>query len=319
MAPHVGHGQTVAKIILFGEHSVVYGHPAIAMPLRTLRMIARVEPTDGPGTLSGLGWSGPLSEAPTRFSSIVKAAEVALEFAGHPGAGLRITTEAEFPPERGLGSSAAAAGAVIRAVLDAFDAPATPRELFDLTQEAETVAHGRPSGLDAVATSAQAPVHFQAGRVMDLEFSPDAWIVIADSGVEGSTRETVGHVRSRVEADPATVTPLLDRLGAITDEVVVDLRTGDVEGMGTRMTEAHGILGRLGVSNDQLDALVSAALSAGALGAKLTGGGRGGCVIALAATEESAARVEKALVDVGARGTWVHAPATGQMAGEVLR
>ena len=91
MAPHVGHGQTVAKIILFGEHSVVYGHPAIAMPLRTLRMIARVEPTDGPGTLSGLGWSGPLSEAPTRFSSIVKAAEVALAFAGHPGAGLRIT------------------------------------------------------------------------------------------------------------------------------------------------------------------------------------------------------------------------------------
>ncbi|HJG45789.1 mevalonate kinase [Corynebacterium variabile] len=319
MAPHVGHGQTVAKIILFGEHSVVYGHPAIAMPLRTLRMIARVEPTDGPGTLSGLGWTGPITEAPARFSSIVKAAEVASDFAGHPGAGLNISTESEFPPERGLGSSAAAAGAVIRAVLDAFDTPATPRELFDLTQEAETVAHGRPSGLDAVATSAQAPVHFQAGQATDLEFSPDAWIVIADSGVEGSTRETVGHVRARFEAEPDIITALLNRLGEITDEVVVDLRTGDVQGMGARMTEAHGILGQLGVSNTQLDALVTASLGAGALGAKLTGGGRGGCVIALAATEEDAENVEKALVDAGARGTWVHAPATGQMAGEVMQ
>ncbi|MGO2514952.1 MAG: mevalonate kinase family protein, partial [Corynebacterium variabile] len=241
-------------------------HPAIAMPLRTLRMIARVEPTDGPGTLSGLGWTGPITEAPARFSSIVKAAEVASDFAGHPGAGLNISTESEFPPERGLGSSAAAAGAVIRAVLDAFDTPATPRELFDLTQEAETVAHGRPSGLDAVATSAEAPVHFQAGQATVLEFSPDAWIVIADSGVEGSTRETVGHVRARFEAEPDIITALLNRLGEITDEVVVDLRTGDVQGMGARMTEAHGILGQLGVSNTQLDALVTASLGAGALG-----------------------------------------------------
>lgn len=319
MEPHVGVGQTVAKIILFGEHSVVYGHPAIAMPLPTLRMTARVEPTDGPGTLTGLGWSGPLAEAPARFASIVKAAEVAATFAGHPGAGLAITTDAEFPPERGLGSSAAAAGAVIRAVLDAFDTPATREEIFELTQQAETVAHGRPSGLDAVATSADAPVHFQAGVVTALDVVPDAWIIIADSGIEGSTRETVAHVRSRYDADPAATTVALDRLGEITGEVVDALREQDAVTIGRRATEAHRLLAGLGVSNEQLDTLVTAALDAGALGAKLTGGGRGGCVIALASSEQDANRIEEAMLGAGASATWVHAPEPGAMAGEVAR
>lgn len=317
MVPHVGHGQTVAKIILFGDHSVVYGYPAIAMPLRTLRMIAQVEPTGGPATestLSGLGWSGPLDLAPARFAAIVRAVRVAASFVGHPDAGMHITTHAEFPPERGLGSSAAAAGAVIRAVLDAFDTPATAEELFTLTQEAETVAHGRPSGLDAVATSAQAPVHFQGRTVTDLEFSPGGWIVIADSGMEGSTRETVGHVRASYDSDPVSTGAILERLGEITDEVVVDLRTSDVAGMGARMTEAHRLLAGLGVSNDRLDTLVAAALDAGALGAKLTGGGRGGCVIALAATEQDAERIDRALSDAGAAGTWIHAPYADEVA-----
>lgn len=322
MEPHVGFGQTVAKIILFGEHSVVYGHPAIAMPLPTLRMTARVVPTGGPAsgsTLTGLGWSGLLSQAPARFASITKAAEVAAEFAGHPGAGLEISTDAEFPAERGLGSSAAAAGAVIRAVLDAFDAPATPAEIFELTQTAERVAHGRPSGLDAVATSADTPVYFRSGMVTELSAVPDAWIIIADSGIEGSTRETVAHVRARRDADPTATNLVLDRLGAITDEVVSDLRSGDSAAMGTRMTEAHRLLAGLGVSNTRLDAMVDAAVSAGALGAKLTGGGRGGCVIALAGSEQDAHRIEDALLSAGADATWVHAPEPGSLAGEVTR
>lgn len=319
MEPHVGVGQTVAKIILFGEHSVVYGHPAIAMPLPTLRMTARAVPTDGPSTLTGLGWSGPLAQAPARFASIARAASVAASFAGHPDAGLNISTDAEFPPERGLGSSAAAAGAVIRAVLDAFDTPATREEIFSLTQEAETVAHGRPSGLDAVATSADAPVHFQAGVVTALDVVPDAWIIIADSGVEGSTRETVDHVRHRYDTDRAATTAALDRLGEITGEVVTALRARDAAAVGRRATEAHRLLAGLGVSNEQLDTLVTAAVRAGALGAKLTGGGRGGCVIALASSQKDAVRVEEAMLGAGASATWVHAPEPGQMAGEVAR
>ena len=311
MTPHVGLGQTVAKIILFGEHSVVYGYPAIALPLRSLRMTARAEPAtvrSDQSTLTSLGWSGPMQTAPSHFASILRAAAVTAEFVGHPQVPMDITTQSEFPAQRGLGSSAAAAGAVIRAILDAWDASATPEEIFTLTQEAEKIAHGRPSGLDAMATCASAPVHFQAGRTTELDFELDAWIVIADSGIKGNTRETVGHVRSLYETSFRTTRTSLSRLGRITEEAVEDLRERAIARLGNRMTESHGLLAGLGVSNERLDALVRAALDAGALGAKLTGGGGGGCVIALAPTREDARQVEQSMTAAGARATWIHAP-----------
>ena len=325
VTPHVGHGHTSAKIILFGEHSVVYGYPAIAMPLHSLRMTAHAERGDdgasqsdngtsqsdngaSQSTLTSLGWSGPMQEAPAHFASVLRAVDVAMEFVGHPGAPIHITTASDFPQQRGLGSSAAAAGAVIRAILDAYDVSATPEQLFDLTQEAERIAHGRPSGLDAVTTSADSPVHFEAGVTTKLDFDLAAWIVIADSGIEGSTRETVGNVRSLYESSPDTTRPRLERLGAITEEAVEALRTRDIEGLGAMMTEAHGLLGELGVSIPKLDALVSAALDAGAVGGKLTGGGGGGCVIALAQSGEDARRIENAMVAAGAHAAWTHAP-----------
>lgn len=309
LAPtHAGVGRTVAKIILFGEHSVIYGYPAIAMPLRNLRMTARVTPTPGPSTLTSLGWSGRLDQAPGRFSSIVRAVEATLAFLDRPDTRLSITTLSDFPAERGLGSSAAAAGAVIRAILDAFDAEADAEDLFELTQAAERVAHGHPSGLDATATSSATPIHFQSGQATPVQINLAAWIVVADSGVHGSTRETVGHVREQHERSPEITRPLLERLGEITRQAVADVRLGDVAGLGVKMNEAHALLGRLGVSDDHLDALTEAARAAGAVGAKLTGGGRGGCVIALADSAASAARIAQALGAAGATGTWVYAP-----------
>jgi len=121
-------------------------------------------------------------------------------------------------------------------------------------------------------------------------------------------------VRQCYDNDPTATGAVLERLGRITDEVVVDLRTSDIAGMGRRMTEAHTLLAQLGVSNDRLDQLVAAAVGAGALGAKLTGGGRGGCVIALAATEHDAEMIEKALSTAGAAGTWIHAPYADEVA-----
>lgn len=309
--PHVGHGRTVAKVILFGEHSVVYGHPAVAVPLHNLHMTATVErsatPTD-PSTLNCLDWHGPLDAAPAQLASVVEAVEVATGFAGHPDTGLHVTTRADFPAERGLGSSAAAAGAVIRAVLDAYGVPASPQQLFDLTQEAERIAHGHPSGLDALTTASPAPVYFRDGAGTALDMNLTAWIVIADSGAQGSTRETVGDVRRGYETSPAQVGALLDQLGAIAERAAEDLRTGDVSALGEKMDDAHRLLAELGVSDDRLDAMTGAARDAGAVGAKLTGGGRGGCIIALARTADDAARIADSLTGAGASGTWIYAP-----------
>lgn len=337
-----GYGETCAKVILFGEHSVVYGYSAIALPLKNLRMRATVTGRDLAGeetavcetfetcetcetcaeipesadstillnsdsriTLSCLDFNGKLSEVPTRFSSVRTAIHAALEFAGRVGDSLHVATESNFPPERGLGSSAASAGAVIRAILDYYKIRASEDEIFALTQSAERVAHGRPSGLDATATSASWPVRFSSGEFSRMEINMRAWLILADSGCKGMTRVTVDALRARMDEQPDAVKNKLDELGAIANQAADDLALGRAADMGARMTRAHRILTDLGVSTPQLDKLVRAALDHGALGAKLTGGGGGGCVIALADTEAAAEQVSAALRAAGACGTWI--------------
>ena len=321
-----GYGETCAKVILFGEHSVVYGYSAIALPLKNLRMRATVTGRDLAGeenagcetadstiplnsdsriTLSCLDFNGKLSEVPPRFSSVRTAIHAALEFAGHVGDSLHVVTESNFPPERGLGSSAASAGAVIRAILDYYKIRASEDEIFALTQSAERVAHGRSSGLDATATSALWPVRFSSGEFSRMEINMRAWLILADSGCKGMTRVTVDALRARMDAKPDAVKNKLDELGAIANQAADDLALGRAADMGARMTRAHRILADLGVSTPQLDKLVRAALDHGALGAKLTGGGGGGCVIALADTETAAEQVGAALREAGACGTWI--------------
>lgn len=326
-----GYGETCAKVILFGEHSVVYGYSAIALPLKNLRMRATVTGCDLAGeenagcetsetatcetsipqnsdsriTLSCLDFTGKLSEVPPRFNSVRTAIHAALEFAGRVGDSLHVATESDFPPERGLGSSAASAGAVIRAILDYYKIRASEDEIFALTQSAERVAHGRSSGLDATATSASWPVHFSSGEFSRMEINMRAWLILADSGCKGMTRVTVDALRARMDAKPDAVKNQLDELGAIANQAAEDLALGRAANMGARMTRAHRILADLGVSTPQLDELVQTACDHGALGAKLTGGGGGGCVIALADTEAAAERISAALRAAGACGTWI--------------
>ena len=300
-----GHGRTWAKAILLGEHSVVYGHPAVAMPLHDLQMRATATPMTGPSMLRSLDYSGPMGDSGPGFACIARAFEVAREFSGRMDQSFEIVTTSDFPHERGMGSSAAAAGAVIRAVLDACGREASADELFALTQMAEQVAHGRPSGLDAAATSSPSPIRFQGGQIRPLaQRIEGARLVIADSGVHGSTREAVGGLRERYENDPDNIGPRINRLGALTQNAIMALDQADAPALGVAMDEAHAVLTELSLSLPILDDLTEAARSAGALGAKLTGGGLGGCVIALVTGESATRRVRAALEQAGAPETW---------------
>lgn len=341
----LGHGKTCAKVILFGEHSVVYGYPAVALPLRNLCINATVTDScpfknslensafdssnevsldnqnantnnadnqnadsqniDDSVVLCALDFTGLLRDVPKRLASIRTAIHAALDFTGWDGKPLYVLTESDFPPERGLGSSAAAAGAVIRAILDYYGVEADKSKLFSLTQQAELVAHGRSSGLDAVATSSLAPVKYGDGSFSYMNIDMRAWIVLADSGCKGMTRVTVEALRKKREENPDFVNALLKELGDIALSAEDDLAQGRSKDMGARMLRAHKILAELGISTPLLDDLVNAAYNNGALGAKLTGGGGGGCVIALADSEDCARKVSEAFKSAGAKQTWI--------------
>ena len=239
------------------------------------------------------------------MNSIKTAIYKALQFANWRGEALQVETACDFPPERGLGSSAAAAGAVILAILDYYAIEASEDQLFALTQEAENVAHGKASGLDAKATASARAVRFLRGEFSNINIRLHAWLVLADSGCKGQTRDTVEALRKKRDLNPHAVDAMLEQLGKIAISAQDDLELGRPLEIGLKMSLAHKILAQLGVSTPLLDELVSAACKSGALGAKLTGGGGGGCVIALAQNYEDVLKVALALERAGAAKTWI--------------
>ena len=302
--PAVGTGTATAKTILFGEHAVVYGHPAIAVPITTIPVTATARHGAGHSTLRSALYHGRIHTAPERLQPTVAAVRAALDAAGAAEENVAVDIRSEIPAERGLGSSAAVAAAVVSATSALFGRTLTPDERHELIQIAERAAHGRPSGLDARAVVASGPVWFQSGAVSTLDVSGPVALVLADSGVAGRTREAVAGVRALRDDRPAHVDALISRLGALSAVARDALAGADADLVGTTMTEAHALLGELGVGDPALDHLVNTAVRGGALGAKLTGGGRGGCVVAVARDDAHAAQLVARLRQAGAPAAW---------------
>ena len=299
----VGTGFAHAKAILLGEHSVVYGAPAVAIPVHGLGVEVRWLPAAEGIHLDSELYSGEASTGPDRVRAVVTALRAAAELVGlGPGARVRILSS--VPHERGLGSSAAVAAAVARAAADLGGVELGPDALYRVVQEAERVSHGSPSGLDARAVVAETPIVFRRGTVAPVHVGAPVTFVLADSGVAGSTAEAVAEVRARRQQDRGTVERAFTRIEQLTEQAVDHLQAADLPALGAAMTETHHLLAGLGVSHERLDALVDAAGAAGSTGAKLTGGGQGGCVVAVARSEEHADALAAALRDAGAARTW---------------
>lgn len=297
-------GRAGAKAILLGEHAVVYGRPAIAIPVRALGVEAHARPTDGPARLSSSLYHGPITRAPERLAVTLTAMSAALAAAGREDLALDIAIESSVPAERGLGSSAAVSAAVIEATLGACGIRVDDERMHELIQTAERAAHGSPSGLDARTVRARAAVWFDGGRIEPVTVGRDLTFVIADSGVRGRTREAVTAVAERRRADPTGIEAALVELGGLATALREQVSAGARDDIGHAMSRAHTLLNGMGVGDPALDHLVHAATSAGALGAKLTGGGRGGCVLALAADAGAAVELSERLTRAGAAAVW---------------
>jgi mevalonate kinase len=297
------------KTILFGEHAVVYGRPAIAAPVSQVhaRAIVSANPRGASGAvlvqapdvgleayLDELAEDQPLGQA-------IRGTLEALGVSRLPACTVRINST--IPVAAGLGSGAAVSVAIIRAVAN-FAGAALPDETVSaLAYQVDRLYHGTPSGIDNTVITYARPVYFVRGQPIQMLRLPAPFtVVIGDTGVQSPTSAAVADVRNAWQADAGRFEELFDEVGYIAEAARQAIEGGRPEELGELMDENHALLYDMGVSSPELEHLVWAARVAGAQGAKLCGGGRGGNMIAL--VEPSTAQaVATALARAGAVGT----------------
>ena len=299
-------GKAPGKIILFGEHAVVYGQPAIAIPVLDVTATARVTPILGaaPGKVHiqahDIQLDTLLSDLPEDHPLAAAIRATLQEITPNHTPSFTIQLDSTIPISAGMGSGAAVTVAIIRALSAFLGRPLPNERISELAYEIEKLHHGTPSGIDNTVVTFQKPVYFQRDEPLQtLALSQPTYWVIADTGEKTPTRETVADVRALHDKSPETCDVLFSEIGQIVRDARLALSQGDIESLGALMNRNQVLLQELQVSSPRLEKLITAAREAGAVGAKLSGGGRGGNLIALA-PREKVAQVEKHLLEEGA-------------------
>lgn len=293
------------KIILVGEHAVVYGRPAIAVPVwETLAQTTITPALTGQGctlVAPDIHRRVVLAEAGQDEPLAVVTRLTLAHLAATPNPDWEIEVRSQIPIASGLGSGAALSTALVRAIYAQLGYTPDPAQVSALVYESERFYHGTPSGIDNTVIAYGMPVWFIRGQSPTTFHAQQALtLAIADSGVPAPTKETVGDVRRGWRADPACFEGWFDEIGAIAQAARHAIEEGELATLGELFNRNQTILAQLGVSSPSLNALLDAARQMGALGAKLSGGGRGGNVIALI-DPGHADGITKALKAAGAR------------------
>ncbi|QRN83400.1 mevalonate kinase [Chloroflexota bacterium] len=299
-------GKAPGKIILFGEHAVVYGQPAIAIPVQDVTATARVTPIIGAGSgkvrvqAHDIQLDTMLNDLPEDHPLAAAIRATLDEITPYHTPSFTIQVDSTIPIAAGMGSGAAVTVATIRALSAFLGEPLPNERISEMAYEIEKIHHGTPSGIDNTVVTFQKPVYFQRGEPLQTltPTKPTYW-VIADTGEKTPTIETVSDVHSLYESDPETYEAIFAEIGQITRDARQALCQGDLDQLGPLMNHNQLLLQKLEVSSMRLEKFITAAREAGAVGAKLSGGGRGGNIIALT-TYERLSQLEKYLLEEGA-------------------
>ncbi len=292
------------KIILFGEHAVVYGQPALAVPVTQVHADVRIEEIFSPGV-----WiNAPNIQLHSRLDSLAPSHPLAVTVKNTLStlgvsylSGISILIRSSIPLASGLGSGAAVSVALIRALARYVGRPLTDEQVSALAFETEKLYHGTPSGIDNTVVAYAKPVYFVKDQPpATFRVGQPFTIVIGDTGIAAPTKETVADVRRLWQENPARFATYFETIGGIVQTARQVIEAGLPDSLGPLMDENHALLRQMNVSSPALERLVAAARAAGALGAKLSGGGRGGNMIALTRPEITEA-VVGSLKEAGAK------------------
>jgi mevalonate kinase len=296
------------KIILFGEHAVVYGRPALAVPVTQVQATATVSENSRGGVwieAPNINLSSALSQLlpDNPLVAVINSVFTTLGISRPPAC--TVYLQSTIPIAAGLGSGAAVSVAILRALSAFLGKPLPDERVNKLAFEAEKLYHGTPSGIDNTVVTYARPVYFIKGRaIKTFRVGAAFTIVIGDTGISAPTKESVEALRKLWEADPPRWEKIFTRVGEIVWDARQAIERGDSAELGRLMDANHALLQEMTVSSVELDTLTEAAHKAGALGAKLSGGGRGGNMIALV-QKAGAPALAEALLSAGAKRTIV--------------
>lgn len=302
----MGIGKGYGKTILFGEHFVVYGLPAIASALDTYTT-ADVKVVDGNGWIvddqrpATPGYKKKKNdEAMRSIQNVIEHLNIDIT-----NQKLEITFKGNLMAASGVGASAAQCTSLARAFNDTFNLKLDDEKINKTAYEGEKAYHGTPSGIDNTASTYGGLIWFikslsGSKNTMDrMKASKKMHLVIANSGITASTTEVVADVRRLKEENLEKFEKIFKKYKIIAEEAKVALINGDINKTGILMNENQNLLREITVSGEANEKLVDIALQTGALGAKMTGTGRGGLVIAVAENEESQLKISKAIETKG--------------------
>ena len=281
-------------VFIFGEHGVVYGHPALAAAIdrrtrvwveRRANGTVRID-SKGFGKLSGVifrshgGWRIRVREGDAKkLAYVVKAVEFTFGEIGE-ASGLDVRISSTIPSGSGLSSSSAVSVATVASTAASFGRVLSAEKIIEIAFRAELAVQGFASKTGVGIATHGGYVMVRGGEVEPLNL-PRIRLVICDTGKRSSTGEMVRMVARLRENQPDPVEAIFDAIGRVAGMGCEAFRERDFERAGALMDLNQALLGALGVSSPELERLAGAARDAGALGAKLTGAGGGGCMIAL--------------------------------------
>jgi mevalonate kinase len=293
------------KIILFGEHAVVYTRPALAVPV----MQVQVEVEVADSARAGIWINAPKIDLQSELSalpadhpigSVILNLFATLNLPLPPG-GLEINIESTIPVAAGLGSGAAVSVALIRALALHVERALSDEQINNLVFEIEKLHHGTPSGIDNTVITYAKPTYFIKGKPGEtFSVGKPFTLIIGDTGIQAPTKQAVADVRRLWLKDTSKFEGVFNEIAQLSLIARRSIESGRPDMLGELLDHNHSLLQEMTVSSVELDRLVTAARNAGALGAKLSGGGRGGNMIALV-EKPDAEKVAQALMSAGAK------------------
>ncbi len=292
------------KVILLGEHAVVYGRPALAVPVTQVRAHVEVTDSNRPGIwieAPDIDLHASLTDLPQDQPIAAVIRNTLDQIRPSPLPPMEIHLRSSIPIAAGMGSGAAISVAAIRALAGYLHCPLSDETVSNLAYEIEKLHHGTPSGIDNTVITYALPIYYMKGKPIEILHPGGPFsLIVADTGIPALTKIAVSDVRRLWESDRQKWDSVFDRIGDLASAARAAILAARWEELGSLMDQNHTFLQELSVSSVELDGLVRAARDSGALGAKLSGGGRGGNMIALVPMEKIEG-VSSALLSAGAK------------------